>query len=196
MKIETLKKLKAKEFPEYQSDDENGYFEILDGEEVYYPTLENLIDSCGSEFMSLKREPHQWIALQKDFPDGYANRDGLCGIGDSPTEAVAQLWLILDPPRVAKMLSGATKEESKKQDEAGYCPKHKAGWDVQSVGCSFCFDEVNQTRIDQLDAIVAVIKTRIMNNEHNTDINGDFFFETLKEIKNIVESLITGKQTE
>ncbi len=57
-----------------------------DNEPVHYPTLEELIEACGSGFQSLSRKDgHGWVA--------YGTKDVW---GNTPIEAVARLWLALN----------------------------------------------------------------------------------------------------
>jgi hypothetical protein len=53
---------------------------------VYVPTLEELIETCGSDFLYLNNNVHEWkaIGVQQEF-----------GRGATPTEAIARLWLAL-----------------------------------------------------------------------------------------------------
>ncbi len=74
-----------------------------DGKNYHYPTLEELIEACGRTIQSgpelyyftLWGEPHEWQAgftpLWKEAV--YANA---LGEGSTPTEAVANLWLVLN----------------------------------------------------------------------------------------------------
>lgn len=57
------------------------------------PSLEELIDACGEEFDKLQLEetrPNKWFAY------GGEAMFTLCGIGSTPEEAVARLWLALN----------------------------------------------------------------------------------------------------
>ena len=56
------------------------------GDRVYVPTLEELIEACGKNFGSLDKQHDGWLA--------YANYDQSC-FAETPTEAVARLWLAL-----------------------------------------------------------------------------------------------------
>lgn len=67
------------------------------GEDVYEPTISELIEACGDKFHTLGRSPDRlwWAAEFKDsaiFEDTYPLRVG----GNSPEEAVARLWLALN----------------------------------------------------------------------------------------------------
>jgi len=68
-----------------------------DTEEVFIPTLSELIDACGDKFGSLVRqEPHP--AYYKFGFTAYPSQWQLIdeGIGKTPEEAVANLWLALN----------------------------------------------------------------------------------------------------
>jgi hypothetical protein len=56
------------------------------GDRVYLPTLEELIEACGENFVSLHRQYDGWLAS--------ANCDQSC-FAKTPAEAVARLWLAL-----------------------------------------------------------------------------------------------------
>ena len=56
------------------------------GDRVYVPTLEELIEACGENFGSLKKQPDGWLA--------YANYDQSY-FAKTSVEAVAHLWLAL-----------------------------------------------------------------------------------------------------
>ncbi|HMF20559.1 MAG TPA: hypothetical protein VKG24_00315 [Pseudolabrys sp.] len=56
------------------------------GDRVYVPTLEELIEACGKNFGALDKEHDGWLAS--------ANCDQSCA-GETPAEAVARLWLLL-----------------------------------------------------------------------------------------------------
>jgi len=53
---------------------------------IYAPTLEELIDACGENFSSLNKQNDGWRAS--------ANYDQSF-LAETPTEAVARLWLAL-----------------------------------------------------------------------------------------------------
>lgn len=53
---------------------------------VYVPTLEELIEACGTKFASLDKQRDGWLAS--------ANYDQSC-VAETPAEAVACLWLAL-----------------------------------------------------------------------------------------------------
>lgn len=58
--------------------------------QVYYPTLSELIEACGNEFVSLEKEYWGNVIMYK--ATGY---DELSDADKSPEEAVAKLWLKL-----------------------------------------------------------------------------------------------------
>ena len=75
--------------------------EFLDSDEgkkytVYFPTLEELIEACGQNILQLvQRSPTVnpfWEAYQGPVHGGH----GVVGTGNTPTEAVAHLWLSLN----------------------------------------------------------------------------------------------------
>lgn len=64
-----------------------------DNPEVYVATLEELIEACGEDFGSLNKIGNVWDAepITGLSPDGVGALSG-----NSPTEAVARLWLELN----------------------------------------------------------------------------------------------------
>jgi hypothetical protein len=65
---------------------------------AYVPTLEELIESCGDEFGGLARiKPDQWTSWEK-----YVNDEAPVYHAETPTEAVARLWLALNSTRYAR----------------------------------------------------------------------------------------------
>jgi len=62
---------------------------------VYCPTLGELIEACGERFESLKiaMMPGEWWAWEKMKDKDGKPITGKGGIGYSPSEAVANLWL-------------------------------------------------------------------------------------------------------
>jgi hypothetical protein len=56
------------------------------GDRVYVPTLEELIDACGTNFGSLDKRHDGWLAS--------ANYEQSC-FAETPAAAVARLWLAL-----------------------------------------------------------------------------------------------------
>jgi hypothetical protein len=99
MEYELAKQLKDAGFP--QQVKEGDWFYIAGGKEpclitqlaynyetdVKIPTLEELIEACGDDISRLQRWAKTWGA--------YSDTTELDGIGSTPTEAVARLWLAL-----------------------------------------------------------------------------------------------------
>lgn len=67
-----------------------------------FPTLSELIEACGDRLEHLRRCPevdtHIWWAYEVWKEEGVA-----CGEGDTPEEAVAMLWLKLNPKKDDKI---------------------------------------------------------------------------------------------
>ncbi len=61
-----------------------------EGEYVYEPTLSELIEACGEHFEVLKHEKDGWRATWHD------KVTEVNGYGQTPVEAAARLWLILN----------------------------------------------------------------------------------------------------
>jgi hypothetical protein len=111
MDHELAKQLKDAGFPQMATGD--GYFaegesgfslgEPYQSRNVYYPTLEELIEACGQGFRALLYEDPTglWTALaMTDYKPLRVELEELHktqarGSGSSPTEAVARLWLAL-----------------------------------------------------------------------------------------------------
>jgi len=102
MNYELAKQLKDAGFPQSKqwgeiTDIDNKVVGFVDkyGNKIV-PTLEELIDACGEEFGELvclsnlgsNGSITEWWATQKE--------EGLQGQGETPTEAVARLWLELN----------------------------------------------------------------------------------------------------
>jgi len=88
------KQLKDAGFPQWNSQKKGDRFCKGTKKECYIPTLSELIEACGEEFLRLlKLNNGEWTC---------ENRFGEVGIGDiivwgkSPEEAVAKLWLKLN----------------------------------------------------------------------------------------------------
>ena len=67
------------------------------GDEAYadnwfVPTLSELIEACGAKFSALHKHSFGWLATSSAHPDA---RDG--DNSRTPEEAVAHLWLALNP---------------------------------------------------------------------------------------------------
>ncbi len=97
MNYELAKQLKDAGFPQ-NGNGEPQYFK--DGvrdrtefghryERLYIPTLEELIEACGDGFNGLHKAGTAWLASTLK---GTGEFDGA---GETPTEAVARLWLAL-----------------------------------------------------------------------------------------------------
>ena len=64
-------------------------------DEVYLPTLSELIEACGDDFKKLIKDSSPWRA------DGWNGKEIFEGHGSTPEEAVANLWLALNPGKCA-----------------------------------------------------------------------------------------------
>lgn len=60
----------------------------------YNPTLEELIEACGEDFFALMRTDEGWMAQASLFNGTSKNFVGHLP-GQTPSEAVARLWLAL-----------------------------------------------------------------------------------------------------
>lgn len=70
-----------------------------DEDDVYIPTLSELIEACGDDFGTLHHihKPKIWTAVSRLFSrNGTKLLDGYEGKGDNPETAVANLWLKLN----------------------------------------------------------------------------------------------------
>lgn len=97
MNYEMALKLKKAGFPRVGSVE----ISINNGveEELWFPTLSELIEACGNGIGVLERLGFQWIAREDhesgdEIPDGFRT-----GIGSTPEEAIVNLWLILNAPK-------------------------------------------------------------------------------------------------
>lgn len=96
MQYELAKKLKEAGFPQGH----NGADIVTtdDGEMIgtneisKMPHLEELIEACGEDFESLIKQSDNWVATQFQAMGG---RTIKMGKGETPIEAVANLWLEL-----------------------------------------------------------------------------------------------------
>lgn len=62
-----------------------------------FPSLEELIEACGEKFCTLSFAPERdllWVAMPRLLKIDVLIREH----GSTPTEAVARLWLALNPP--------------------------------------------------------------------------------------------------
>ena len=67
------------------------------GDRVYAPTLEELIEACGDQFDSLERNSDKtFTAIYSNGPTGEMLHEDLQFKGQTPEEAVANLWLELN----------------------------------------------------------------------------------------------------
>lgn len=68
---------------------------------IKVPTLSELIEACGRQFRLQNSEPDLWQADNcGDF--NQFNDSHLVGVGQTPEEAVSNLWLELNSPRLSK----------------------------------------------------------------------------------------------
>ena len=96
MKQELLKKLKDTGFPKHEC----SYLvkgEIICGmcEQGMSPSLSELIKACGDRFAMIGREENYWYA-RADEACNECSSTQPSGEGDTPEEAVANLWLSLN----------------------------------------------------------------------------------------------------
>jgi hypothetical protein len=63
----------------------------LSKEVVYSPTLTEHIEACGAPFYLSCTDTGHWRAANTEIGDG-----GQTGEGETPAEAVARLWLLLE----------------------------------------------------------------------------------------------------
>ena len=112
MNYQRAKELKEARFPQDNPRFIRGHYtsnadRTYGAERVYFPTLEELIEACGEEFM-LTNECGKWEAWSNVGGRLRGVRMGEGGAvheieGDTHTEAVAKLWLALNkkaPPTV------------------------------------------------------------------------------------------------
>lgn len=89
MTYELGKQLKDAGFPQKENQVERYVGRPSEREYVYYPTLEELIERCGEEFVELTRiTPSMWHSTSK--------AGWVIGKGPAPAEALANLWLLLN----------------------------------------------------------------------------------------------------
>lgn len=89
MKYELAKKLEDAGFLKYEEDwvDEVGFV-------LVHPTLSELIEECGDNFRSIIKAKDFDPPYQANAYNGFGNND--FAYGQSPEEAVANLWLKLN----------------------------------------------------------------------------------------------------
>jgi hypothetical protein len=64
---------------------------------LYCPSLSELIEACGGEMRTLYYHFGEWVASNSDcLEQGWEYSQGMECIGETPDEAVADLWLILN----------------------------------------------------------------------------------------------------
>lgn len=87
MNYELAKELKQVGFP--QDGIKSYVIDNFEHSNLHYPTLHELIEACGEKFSYLRRDEDGWWCMARggDFTSPYSN----------PEEAVAKLWLILNP---------------------------------------------------------------------------------------------------
>lgn len=92
MNYELAKKLKDAGFPIPI------HGQVMESEkETYYPTLEELIEECGNHFISLEKFGHKFKA--NAYIENDRIGDQLHVNGETPSEAVANLYLALHAPK-------------------------------------------------------------------------------------------------
>lgn len=113
MNYELAKKLKNAGFPQgttssdilytYLDSKGNPCSSFIEGS-AYVPTLSELIEACGDEFdyvrnCATRGNTLNWIALSKE-KEGEVD-SARKAVGDTPEEAVANLWLVLNEKKDA-----------------------------------------------------------------------------------------------
>lgn len=68
----------------------------IDAQHFYEPTLEELIESCGNSLQSLNQNEN-WDAWGVYYCCDEHGEGKKIESGSTPTEAVARLWLVLNP---------------------------------------------------------------------------------------------------
>jgi hypothetical protein len=107
MDYELAKSLKAAGFPQNASEkywlyDDEGQHLVDAGETHNYrwevkfaaPTLEELIEACGDQFIKLTKDQTGWLALAQEWSSGSTEYPET--VGATPCEAVARLYLALN----------------------------------------------------------------------------------------------------
>ncbi len=93
MNYELAKKLKNAGFPQKGMDCNWITNPEAELEEIYVPTLSELIEACGDKFYGIHRMVSGiWIAFMYDIEDSSRQVEAP---GSTPEEAVALLWLEL-----------------------------------------------------------------------------------------------------
>jgi hypothetical protein len=62
---------------------------------IKLPTLSDLIEACGDQFIELDRADSQWLAQGGQIVDDCSLRRHKSEVGTTPDEAVANLWFAL-----------------------------------------------------------------------------------------------------
>ena len=98
MAYELAKKLKDAGFPQH---DRTGewynvcYFQGCE-KDACFPTLSELIETCGDDFLSLEKyDGGKWEAMRRTWCCDEHGESCEFGYGSTPEEAVANLWLAL-----------------------------------------------------------------------------------------------------
>lgn len=103
MNYELAKQLKDAGFQQKGSNGFPGIMNIDGDQELYYPSLEELIEACGDKFDRLERwDDTEWRVYMTE--EAFANSDNECSVveccgydtGLTPEQAVARLWLNLN----------------------------------------------------------------------------------------------------
>ncbi len=83
-------------------DPENVHCNNIISDAIYCPTLEELIEACGKHFLHLEnrsgheRMEYAWRAMARYTPTKDYVFDWILGAGETPSIAVANLWLELN----------------------------------------------------------------------------------------------------
>lgn len=106
MNYELVKELKDAGFPQgdsmmaWVSQEEGLHMGRESENDIYVPTLSELIEACGDKFNTLNKvtgisgKTLHWRAGEYDFDDCHWPR--LCLEGSTPEEAVANLYIVLN----------------------------------------------------------------------------------------------------
>jgi hypothetical protein len=103
MNYELLAKLRDAGFPQKEGSldrmAEDAPGDIPPYRWAYYPTLEELLEACGDKFYNLKKSfgGNHWDAAS--LMPVTATDEQIIALGPTPIEAVARLWLALNPKK-------------------------------------------------------------------------------------------------
>ena len=98
MDYELAEQLKHAGFPQRLNRDDRENQILTDNELVHYPDLSELIEACGEPFAFLKKTlSNEWISVSYGFKSSAP-----CS---TPDEAVAKLYLALNPPKQSQTIS-------------------------------------------------------------------------------------------